>query len=382
MLFGGGAIGQSIVDSNLINISYIVDNNLKGGVYHGIPIHPPEKLINTKDVIVIISALQIYHQEMLNQLHALKIKNKIILHTQFLYEFCQEKIKNKFSIISKIGVGNSGTQKFKITDGQNNYFLRIDVFHNKIENEACLLNILEANNVVAPKVIDKFVTPMGGYVITSFIDGYVLWDKYVKTLFKKDKYEIGLQMGTWLKSLHTIKVSNYNYICMKNYTQQPILEEVYTEKDQTLLKAADILKSNLDYFQCDDKATVFLHGDYHNHNIIMLENTIVPIDFNICGVGNYLYDLSNVIRYLLYHNNKEISQGVYKAYFENKGPSNKEILGMYLELLCKYYNMYVNLRKYTYINNYSLSLHYTRIVKLVNKKTDLLDVATWRIKQI
>ncbi|QGG50898.1 phosphotransferase [Lysinibacillus pakistanensis] len=206
-----------------------------------------------------------------------------------------------YSSIKKVEKGYSPDEKYIVTVGQNQYFIRLfDIqYHGKRTIEFSLLQALEKQGVQTHKAIEcnLLIEANLSVMVLSYIEGYPA-DEFILNLSDVAQFNIGLAAGKELRKIHQLHAHAPQTMHWEEAQRKKFsfyLNE-YKKGSYQLPKEHKILNFIENNFHLlKDRPITLLHDDFHLGHIIVQNNLYNGvIDFNGYDFGDPYHDFYNL----------------------------------------------------------------------------------------
>lgn len=200
-------------------------------------------------------------------------------------------------VVKQINAGLSRSDKYYLKNYEGEeYLVRIaDIReYDRKRRVFTQMQELEQNKVPMSKPIEIGTCGGGQYVYTllSWVPGESL-SEIITSYSKKEQYEMGIQAGRLLRTIHHIKVSQKRLAQFKSKKPFFLEKMVAYERSKYHIsgdtKALALVRREID--QIEHGPIVYLHGDYKMGNTILSpQGQLVLIDFECCKLGDAYED--------------------------------------------------------------------------------------------
>jgi Ser/Thr protein kinase RdoA (MazF antagonist) len=196
---------------------------------------------------------------------------------------------------------------YKIETLNKKYMLKI---YNKNKNlheinfETSFVNYLKSKNIGVAKYIQKidenFILNINASeglrygILTEFINGHESDYTIKENAFLYGRNVAKLhQEGEFFSTNEKIKKININLMLEKSiYSIENFLQKHYINELEVFKTFFNFLLQRLENIEINDLEQVFCHGDLHGGNAFIKSKKINFFDFEFCGYGLTLYDIS------------------------------------------------------------------------------------------
>lgn len=195
--------------------------------------------------------------------------------------------------IIKINEGLSQSEKYQIMDRWGRmYLLRVASIREYARKQAIFMRMkaLSKWDIPMPYPIEMGICNEGNsvYVLLSWISGIAL-DKVILEYNQEKQYQLGIQAGQLLRTMHDIKVSDRQIQRYRSKKEILLNRVMRYEKSHYAIKgdkdAINLVRQNIN--QIERMPICYLHGDYKMGNLVINEqSSLIPIDFDCCRVGD------------------------------------------------------------------------------------------------
>ena len=190
---------------------------------------------------------------------------------------------------------------FKLNHNNQIYILRLSLPENssQIQAEQHLLTSLTRAGLAVSDVMDVIEHREFSGLLLSYLDGR----SPEPTLVTVDEMR---KIGQFLAQFHSVEIKetierkslDWDGLFSKTGIYYPGDENmtVFSDEQLSVMDAvAEKVKSAMDEFGQNDAEFGLIHGDLLLKNILFHENEVRALDFEYCGWGYYLYDLTPIL---------------------------------------------------------------------------------------
>lgn len=190
---------------------------------------------------------------------------------------------------------------FAVNHNQIPYILRLSLLENAVQvlSERTILEALSRAGLNVPTPMETIQSDAISGMLLTYIDGNSPEANSV-TLDEMSA------IGTFLAQLHQVKFDrklarhalDWNGLYSKDGIYYPNDENMSIFTDEQLSVMNDVsnnVKSAMDELGQSDNEFGMIHGDFLLKNILFHENNVHALDFEYCGWGYYLYDLTPIL---------------------------------------------------------------------------------------
>lgn len=199
---------------------------------------------------------------------------------------------DSWTSIDLVEKGWSGDIKYKIkTKDNHKLLLRISQIENyaKKFKEFEIIQKYHKTGIAMSIPIEFGVCDQAtkSYMILSWLDGQDL-EEVLPSLSEKEQYQLGLEAGKILKTIHTIKVDKEDISTIDQRQKRLDKLKRYEDSDLRIANDQEIIayvKDNIDKICIKDP--VYQHGDFHAGNLVYDDQgNLGVIDFNRWDVAD------------------------------------------------------------------------------------------------
>jgi Ser/Thr protein kinase RdoA (MazF antagonist) len=191
----------------------------------------------------------------------------------------------------------------KVVHEQGHFVLRLQDMGKlpNVESEFTILKQLFESNIEVPKpvqVMDVPKSPIVGLLL-SHLEGAPF--RLAERVIRLDMISIGL----YLAKMHNVPIKaenrpnlDYNGLFGETgvYRLNEEAKQVFTDEQLTVMDAAaEKVKAAMDELGTGENEFGLIHGDLLLQNILFHEGEVRALDFEYCGWGYYLYDLTPLL---------------------------------------------------------------------------------------
>lgn len=203
-------------------------------------------------------------------------------------------------------------------------FLRLGVAHDKfIESEIEVLTYLENTSSLGTQ---KVIRNKNGEPVTALSDGSLVTSlEWVKgetlenvEITNELAFKLGKMIGNVHRSMSKVKIEN-RYIYGTEMIDKLLKEARYTiaakhyDKEQGSIIIDTLLKIKIK-LDNDKNRFSFVHADLGKSNILLCNESIVPIDFSLSGYCLPEMDLASIFGHI---NNDKLRREIFRGYESN-----------------------------------------------------------------
>lgn len=199
---------------------------------------------------------------------------------------------NSWRKMERIEYGWSSDDKYYIEDDKHEKFLlrisQSDLYMQK-KREFDIIQKFNKLNFPMSRAVDfgHLNNKESVYMLLSWVEGQPL-EKVIQSLSEEEQYSLGVEAGTILKNIHSLKVDSSD-IAKSTKISRKLLQLDWYEESSVRIPNDEIaltyVKNNIDKL-CKLPA-VYEHGDFHIGNLIYTpERKIGVIDFNRWECGD------------------------------------------------------------------------------------------------
>ena len=270
-----------------------------------------------------------------------------------------EKIKffSNFNNLERIDVGFDKCDKYSFTINNKKYVLKTfdDGNYESKKREVEILNKLQGNDLLIPRVIAFDKADGGYYYILSWIEGKTIKESKPQ-LSDSDLYNIGKKVGSMISTIH--KTDTYNIDLSNNI--EKILNRLDKYKNYCFNmenedKVINFVKENISCLRL--QPITIIHGDLTEDNIVVDNDKVGFIDFGSANINYSYYDFHQVQMYNRFFS-VPFSVGIIDSYLNQTSVSNH-----FFEIL-KVYSAYLSLHKIVW----ATKLHRNDLVDEMKKR--------------
>ena len=194
--------------------------------------------------------------------------------------------------IEKVNYGWSSDEKYYIEDlNGRKLLLRVNSIHN-YESKKKEFEIIQKYNKLDFPMSEVVSFGMCNqnqnvYMLLTWVEGESL-ENIIQSLDEKEQYQLGIQAGKILKSIHTLPVEKQDYPKETKRAKKLLQLEKYENSKYRIPEDEEIIRFVRDRIQDICRLEpAYEHGDFHIGNLIyMKDNTIGVIDFNRWECGD------------------------------------------------------------------------------------------------
>lgn len=227
---------------------------------------------------------------------------------------------------------------FEITHTDAKYSLRlsakIDDTRQRWQSEAALLNHLHTqSDLIAPQPVaggdSAFYQAWAAdpFAVQSLLFRFVAGkNRTSETITVEDVHKIGEFLGHFHNSTSQFQPDNHFTRpsldadgLFTNEGLYPLVEvsaQLFSpEQDRIMTAVADQVRASMPQLGIEKSEFGLIHGDFLLHNILFHEGSVRALDFEYCGYGYYLYDLTPLLWQLKPHNDyAAFEQAIWTGY--------------------------------------------------------------------
>ncbi len=234
-------------------------------------------------------------------------------------------VSKNWKSVEKIEDGCSYDKKYKVVDKQGKtYLLRIaekikydtkrDVFKNFV--------LYNSHKESVSQIVEfgDFNDAKHGYALFGWLEGEDL-SKYIHALSEDKRYDIGVEAGKILKTIHQIPtlkgIDPWEQRYNRHINRAINIYKESCELDSKTTAMMDYITQNKDMII--GRPNALLHGDFHINNMILLPNQKIGIiDLDGMDYGDPWHDFNRLIYSSEYCT--KFANGLIHGYFANSVP--------------------------------------------------------------